>query len=90
MRNATLLNIHWRYALANVFEKPNIMYDFEHPAHIKLREIGKEVTSRVQPKGIVVFSAHWQGGKDHVEVNTEEVTDLIYEYVLGLVDTRAQ
>ena len=85
------MNILGRYALANnVLEKPNIMYDFEHPAYKKLQETGKEITSRAQPKGIVVFSAHWQGGEDYVEVNTEEVTDLIYEYVSGLVNTRAQ
>ena len=57
------------------------MYDTEHPAHSKLQEIGKEITTKVKPKAVVVFSAHWQAGKNRIEVNTAEKTDLIYEYV---------
>lgn len=56
------------------------MYDHEHPAYKKLQEIGREITSKVKPRAVVVFSAHWQGGRDTVEVNTAEVTELIYEY----------
>ena len=41
--------------------KPNIMFDTEHPAHKKLQEIGKEITTVVKPKAVVVFSAHWAG-----------------------------
>ncbi|PWY83423.1 aromatic ring-opening dioxygenase LigB subunit [Aspergillus heteromorphus CBS 117.55] len=60
---------------------PNIMYDHEHPAYHKLGEIGREITTKVKPRAVVVFSAHWQAGRDTVEVNTAEITDLIYEYV---------
>lgn len=58
------------------------MYDREHPAYKKLAEIGREVTTKVKPRAVVVFSAHWQGGRDTIYVNTAEMTDLIYEYVL--------
>lgn len=58
------------------------MYDVEHPAHKKLVEIGREVTTKVKPRAVVVFSAHWQGGRDTIYVNTAEMTDLIYEYAV--------
>lgn len=57
------------------------MYDHEHPAYHKLGEIGKEITTKVKPRAVVVFSAHWQAGRDTIQVNTAEITDLIYEYV---------
>lgn len=60
------------------------MYDVEHPAFHQLQEIGKEITTKVKPKAIVVFSAHWQAAAaatgSKVEVNTAEFTDLIYDY----------
>lgn len=59
------------------------MYDVEHPAYSKLAKIGREITSKVKPRAVVVFSAHWQGRGDTVLVNTAENTDLIYEYVFG-------
>ena len=55
------------------------MYNVNHPAYKKLQEIGREITSVVKPKGVVVFSAHWQAEKETIEVNTSEYTDLIYE-----------
>lgn len=57
------------------------MYDLDHPAYRKLGEIGREITTMVKPKAVVVFSAHWQAGRDTIQVNTAEKTDLIYEYV---------
>lgn len=59
---------------------PNIMEDTTHPAYRKLQEIGLEITQQVKPKGVVVFSAHWQGEPNVIEVNTAESTKLIYEY----------
>ncbi|CEJ59639.1 Putative Dioxygenase [Penicillium brasilianum] len=59
---------------------PNIMFDVEHPAHKKLGQIGREITTKVKPRAVVVFSAHWQGGRDTVYVNTAENTDLIYDF----------
>ncbi|KZF20840.1 LigB-domain-containing protein [Xylona heveae TC161] len=59
---------------------PNVIYQTDHPAYGKLGEIGKEITSKVQPKAVVVFSAHWQGEPDTVLVNTAEMTDLIYDF----------
>jgi len=56
------------------------MFETGHPGHQKLREIGKEITEKVKPKAVVVFSAHWQSARDVIEVNTSEVTDLIYDF----------
>lgn len=66
------------------------MYDHEHPAYKKLQEIGREITGKVKPRAVVVFSAHWQGGRDMVEVNTAEVTELIYEYASSQSLVRSQ
>ncbi|KAF2159266.1 hypothetical protein M409DRAFT_71153 [Zasmidium cellare ATCC 36951] len=59
---------------------PNIMEDYDHPAYSKLQEIGREITQKVKPKAVVVFSAHWQGYRDTIEVNTAESQGLIYDY----------
>ena len=59
---------------------PNIMFEAQHPAHQHLAKMGKEITQTIKPKAVVVFSAHWQAGRNHVEVNTQEVAPLIYEY----------
>ncbi len=60
--------------------QPNTMYDVDHPAYHKLQSIGKEITQKVKPKAVVVISAHWQAeARDTIEVNTKEMTELIYE-----------
>ncbi|KAF2773560.1 Extradiol aromatic ring-opening dioxygenase [Teratosphaeria nubilosa] len=59
---------------------PNVMEETSHPAHHKLQEIGLEITQKVKPKAVVVFSAHWQGERDVVEVNTAESMNLIYDF----------
>ncbi|KAJ5263350.1 hypothetical protein N7478_010955 [Penicillium angulare] len=59
---------------------PNVMYQVDHPAYRKLGEIGREITTKVKPRAVVVFSAHWQGGRDTIYVNTAEMTDLIYDF----------
>ncbi|RPB01744.1 Extradiol aromatic ring-opening dioxygenase [Choiromyces venosus 120613-1] len=59
---------------------PNVMYETEHPAFAKLQSIGKEITTKIKPKAIVVFSAHWQATASKIEVNTAEFTDLIHDY----------
>jgi len=56
------------------------MEDTAHPAYAKLQEIGHEITHKVQPKAVVVFSAHWQGDRDTIEVNTAESMGLIYDF----------
>lgn len=61
--------------------QPSLIEEPEHPAYGKLQEIGREITEKVKPEAVVIFSAHWQGGKNRVLVNTAEITDLIYEYV---------
>ncbi|KAK2747154.1 hypothetical protein FQN57_002411 [Myotisia sp. PD_48] len=59
---------------------PNIMYDIYHPAYRKLQEIGNEITTKVKPRAVVVFSAHWQGKPDTVLVNEGELESLIYDF----------
>lgn len=56
------------------------MFDTDHPAYTKLQEIGKEITTKVKPKAVVVFSAHWQEVPYKVYVNNEEHTDLVYDF----------
>lgn len=56
------------------------MEDKQHPAYHKLAETGLEITQKVQPKAVVVFSAHWQGGPSTIQINTAEKTDLIYDF----------
>ncbi|KAF8241959.1 extradiol ring-cleavage dioxygenase [Wilcoxina mikolae CBS 423.85] len=58
----------------------NIMFETEHPAYGQLQKIGLEITQRVKPKAVVVFSAHWQAGRSNIEVNQSEDTKLIYDY----------
>lgn len=57
------------------------MYQVDHPAYKKLGQIGREITTKVKPRAVVVFSAHWQASRDTIQVNTAEITDLIYECV---------
>lgn len=59
---------------------PNFMEDRNHPAFLKLGETGREITTKVKPKAVVVFSAHWQHGPSTVAVNVAEKTDLIYDF----------
>jgi len=58
------------------------MYQVDHPAYKRLGQIGREITTKVKPRAVVVFSAHWQASQDTIQVNTAEITDLIYECVL--------
>ncbi|KAF8428272.1 extradiol ring-cleavage dioxygenase [Tirmania nivea] len=65
---------------------PNIMFDTAHPAYTALGNIGLEITQKVLPriaggaKGVVVFSAHWQGGRSKVLVNAGEEEGLLYDF----------
>ncbi|KAK6956565.1 hypothetical protein Daesc_001843 [Daldinia eschscholtzii] len=59
---------------------PNFMENTEHPAYAKLVQFGEEITTKVKPKAVVVFSAHWQGGPNKILINVAEKTDLIYDF----------
>lgn len=52
----------------------------DHPAYAQLQSLGKEITQKVKPKAVVVFSAHWQGDPKTIEVNTAESMGLIYDF----------
>lgn len=59
---------------------PNFMEDTRHPAYAQLAAIGREITTKVKPKAVVVFSAHWQGAPDKILINAARKTDLIYDF----------
>ncbi|KAI1750635.1 Extradiol aromatic ring-opening dioxygenase [Xylaria castorea] len=59
---------------------PSFMEDTKHPAYAQLAEIGREITTQVNPKAVVVFSAHWQDGPSKISINAAEHTDLIYDF----------
>lgn len=59
---------------------PNFMENTKHPAYQKLQTVGKEITTQVKPKAVVVFSAHWQAGPDRIEINVAENVPLIYDF----------
>jgi 4,5-DOPA dioxygenase extradiol len=59
---------------------PNFMENSKHPAHSKLVDVGREITTKVKPKAIVVFSAHWQASPNRIQINAAENTDIIYDF----------
>jgi 4,5-DOPA dioxygenase extradiol len=69
---------------------PNVMFETEHPVYPQLQKIGREITQKIKPRAVVVFSAHWQAGRDKIEVNEAEVTSLIYEYSPPYIHIRQQ
>lgn len=54
--------------------------DTGHPAYAKLATVGREITTKVKPKAVVIFSAHWQDGPNKIKINVAEQTDLIYDF----------
>lgn len=57
------------------------MYEKDHQVFPKLEEIGREITQKVKPSAIVVFSAHWQAERPNtIEVNTSEQEPLLYDF----------
>ncbi|KAK4198410.1 Extradiol ring-cleavage dioxygenase, class III enzyme, subunit B [Triangularia verruculosa] len=62
---------------------PDVQYNTTHPVYPVLQSIGREITQKVKPSAVVVFSAHWQPenvGPDEIHVNNAEKTDLIYDF----------
>ena len=59
---------------------PNFMENTSHPAYAKLAAVGREITTKVKPKAVVVFSAHWQGEPNKVQINVAENADIIYDF----------
>ena len=56
------------------------MENTKHPAYAKLAAVGREITTKVKPKAVVVFSAHWQEGPSKIQINVAEQTDIIYDF----------
>ncbi|TAQ89080.1 hypothetical protein B7494_g2606 [Chlorociboria aeruginascens] len=59
---------------------PNFIENTNHRAYAKLEEVGQEITTKVKPKAVVVFSAHWQDGPTKIKINVAEQTDIIYDF----------
>ncbi|KAL2269472.1 hypothetical protein VTJ83DRAFT_1656 [Remersonia thermophila] len=59
---------------------PDVQYNTKHPVYPVLQAIGKEITQKVKPKAVVVFSAHWQAEPNEIHLNNAEDTDLIYDF----------
>ncbi|KAI1331902.1 Extradiol aromatic ring-opening dioxygenase [Xylariaceae sp. FL0255] len=63
---------------------PNLMENTAHTAFVKLGEVGREITTQVKPKAVVVFSAHWQNHDDPsgncIKINVAEHTNQIYDF----------
>ncbi|CRG84345.1 4,5-DOPA dioxygenase extradiol-like protein [Talaromyces islandicus] len=59
---------------------PNFIENTKHPAYAQLASIGHEITTKVKPKAVVVFSAHWQSSPNKLEINVAEQVDIIYDF----------
>jgi hypothetical protein len=59
---------------------PNFMEAKDHPAYSQLASVGQEIMTKVKPKAVVVFSAHWQAGPSKIQINIARETDLIYDF----------
>lgn len=51
-----------------------------HPAYKQLGIVEQEITTKIKPKAVVVFPAHWQDGLSRVSANVAEKTDIIYDF----------
>jgi hypothetical protein len=59
---------------------PNFIENTAHPAYTALAEVGREITTKVEPKAVVVFSAHWAGDPNKIKINVAEDAGLIYDF----------
>ncbi|KAL2429068.1 hypothetical protein ABEF95_002352 [Exophiala dermatitidis] len=60
---------------------PTTMYKKDHPVYPQLQAIGREITEKIKPAAVVVFSAHWQAERPNtIEVNVAEEEPLIYDF----------
>ncbi|KAH7167508.1 Extradiol ring-cleavage dioxygenase, class III enzyme, subunit B [Fusarium sp. MPI-SDFR-AT-0072] len=59
---------------------PDVQYNTKHPVYPVLQQIGREITQKVKPKAVVVFSAHWMGEERAIHVNNAVDTPLIYDF----------
>jgi 4,5-DOPA dioxygenase extradiol len=59
---------------------PNFMENTKHPAYAQLEVVGREITTKIKPKAVVVFSAHWQDGPNKIQINVAKQTDIIYDF----------
>ena len=56
------------------------MENTKHPAYASLAAVGREITTKVKPKAVVVISAHWQDSPYRVQINVAEEMDIIYDF----------
>lgn len=56
------------------------MENTPHPAYTRLVEVGQEIMTKVKPKAIVAFAAHWQDRPNRIQINAAEDTDIIHDF----------
>lgn len=59
---------------------PSFIEATNHPGYAQLAIAGREITTQVKPKAVVVFSAHWQADPTTIKVNVAENTEIIYDF----------
>lgn len=59
---------------------PSFVEDTTHPSHTHLAAFGREITTKVKPKAVVVFSAHWQASQNEIQINVAENPGIIYDF----------
>ncbi|KAL9087587.1 MAG: hypothetical protein Q9159_003537 [Coniocarpon cinnabarinum] len=59
---------------------PNSIGKTDHPSYNRFVEVGREITTIVKPKALVVFSAHWQASADTLQINVADETEIIYDF----------
>jgi 4,5-DOPA dioxygenase extradiol len=59
---------------------PNFMENTHHPAYAQLTSVGREITTHVKPRAVVVISAHWQASANTIAINAAAETDIIYDF----------
>jgi 4,5-DOPA dioxygenase extradiol len=81
MSNSSRLSNHSRtpvYFLS--IGGPNTLEDTGHASYAKLQAVGREITAKIKPRAVVVFSAHWQDGPSKIKINVAERADIIYDF----------
>jgi 4,5-DOPA dioxygenase extradiol len=57
------------------------MHNVPHPAYARLALLSREIMTKVKPKAIIVFSAHWETDRPGlIQVNTAVHEPLIYDF----------
>lgn len=59
---------------------PSSLENKHHPSYAQLEAIGYDITTKIKPKAVVVFSAHWQDNSPKIKVNAAAQTEIMYDF----------